>query len=168
MFRFLSFTCSCSVIPAPLNCSDCLSSITYSCLFGHRFIDHRKRGFISRLFILFQWFIFLLLCHYYTVLITLALSCSLKSESLILQFLFIFFKICLFGSFMFPYRFLIFCSSSEKIKPLFFCFPLATPVASGRSYAMDGSCAIAATQSIEVATSDPSPVVTQGNLPLII
>ena len=41
-------------------------------------------GFISRLSILFHWYIFLFLCQYHTVLMTIALQYSLQSGRLIL------------------------------------------------------------------------------------
>ena len=40
-------------------------------------------GFISEFSVLFHWSIFLFLCHYHTILITVALQYSLKSGSLI-------------------------------------------------------------------------------------
>ena len=52
-------------------------------------------GFISGLSILFHWSIFLFLCQYHTVLMTLALQYSLKSGRLILSTSFFFLKIAL-------------------------------------------------------------------------
>ena len=53
------------------------------------------RGFISGLSILFHWSIFLSLCQYYTVLMTVALQQSLKSHRLIPPVPFFFLKIAL-------------------------------------------------------------------------
>ena len=60
----------------------------------------------SGLSILFHWCIFLSLCQYYTVLMTVALSSSLKSGSLIPPVPFFFLKIALaiWGFFVFPYK----------------------------------------------------------------
>ena len=52
-------------------------------------------GFISGLSILYHWSIFLFLCQYHTVLMTVALQCNLKSGSLIPPALFFFLKIAL-------------------------------------------------------------------------
>ena len=52
-------------------------------------------GFISGLSILFHWSIFLFLCQYYTVLMTVALQYNLKSGRLIPPVLFFFLKIAL-------------------------------------------------------------------------
>ena len=52
-------------------------------------------GFISGYSILYHWSIFLFLCQYYTILITVALWYSLKSGSLIPPTLFFFLKIAL-------------------------------------------------------------------------
>ena len=61
-------------------------------------------GFISGLSILFHWSIFLFLCQYLTVLMTVALQYNLKSGRLIPPALFFFLKMALAipGSFMFP------------------------------------------------------------------
>ena len=66
-------------------------------------------GFISRLSILFHWHKFLFLYQHHRVLITVALSYSLKSESLISPALFLsreYFGYM--GSFVFPYKLYIF------------------------------------------------------------
>ena len=52
-------------------------------------------GFIPGLSILFRWSIFLSLCQYHTVLMTVALQYSLKSGRLIAPFPFFFLKIAL-------------------------------------------------------------------------
>jgi len=52
-------------------------------------------GFISGLPVLFQWPIFLFLCHYHTVLMTVALQYSLKLGRLIPPVPFFFLKIAL-------------------------------------------------------------------------
>ena len=66
----------------------------------------QKHGFISGLYILFHWSMFLFLCQYHTVLMTVALQYNLKSGRLIppapFSFLktalaiFFFFLVCLF------------------------------------------------------------------------
>ena len=53
------------------------------------------QGFISGLSIFFCWSTFLFLCHYHTVLMTIALQYNLKSGRLIPPALFFFFKIAL-------------------------------------------------------------------------
>ena len=74
------------------------------------------RGFISGLSILFHWSIFLFLCQYHTVLITVALYYSLKSGSLLPPALFFFLKIALAirGLLCFHPNCEMFCSSSVK------------------------------------------------------
>ena len=74
------------------------------------------RGFISGLSILYHWPIFLFLCQYHTVLITVALYYSLKSGSLIPPTLFFFLKIALAirGLLCFHTNCAIFCSGSVK------------------------------------------------------
>ena len=73
-------------------------------------------GFISGLSILFQCSIYLFLCHYHTVLITVALKYSLKSGSLIPPAPFFFLKVVLAirGLLCFHTNCEIFCSSSVK------------------------------------------------------
>ena len=63
-------------------------------------------GFISGLSILFCWSIFLFLCQYYTVLMTVALQYNLKSGRLIPPAPFFFLKIILAiqKSFVLPYK----------------------------------------------------------------
>ena len=74
------------------------------------------RGFISGLSILFHWSIFLSLCQYHTVLMTVALYYSLKSGRLISPVPFFFLKISLIIQvFLYFHRnFEIICSSSVK------------------------------------------------------
>ena len=73
-------------------------------------------GFISGLSILFRWSIFLSLCQYHTVLMTVALSYSLKSGSLIPPVAFCFLKIALaiWGFLCFHENYEIICSSSGE------------------------------------------------------
>ena len=72
-----------------------ISSIVYSCLLCHRVGDSScvdlSLGFYPILFI----YISVFLCQYYTVLITVALQCSLKLGKLISPTLFFFLKIAL-------------------------------------------------------------------------
>ena len=72
--------------------------------------------FVSGLSILFHWPIFLFLCQYYTVLMTIAFQCSLQSGRLIPPSLFFFLKIALptWNFLCFPMYCEIFCSSSVK------------------------------------------------------
>ena len=74
------------------------------------------QGFISGLSILFFWSIFLFLCQYCTVLITIPLQYSLKSGSLILPTAFFFLKTALAiqGLLCFHMKCKNFCSSSVK------------------------------------------------------
>ena len=78
-------------------------------------------GFISRICILFHWSVCLFLCLYHTVLITIALQCSLKSESVMSPGLFFFLKIALtsqgFLWFHMSFRisFLYFCENAIEI-----------------------------------------------------
>ena len=73
-------------------------------------------GFISGLSILFHWSIFLFLCQCHTVLMTVALQYSLKSERLILPALFFCLKTALAiqGFLCFHTNCEIFCSCSLK------------------------------------------------------
>ena len=73
-------------------------------------------GFISGLSILFHWSIFLFLCQYYTVLITIALQYSVKSGRLFPPASFFFLKIALAiqDLLCFHTNCKIFCSSSVK------------------------------------------------------
>ena len=73
-------------------------------------------GFIFRLSISFQWFIFLFFCQYHTVLRTVALQYSLKSGRLILPTPFFFLKIALaiWGLLCLHTNCELFCSSSVK------------------------------------------------------
>ena len=74
------------------------------------------RGFISGLSILFHWSIFLSLCQYHTVWMTVALQQSLKSSKLIPPIPFFFLKIALAiqGFLYFHTNCEIICSSSVK------------------------------------------------------
>ena len=90
--KFQSFTCSSPVFPAPL--------IEEAVFFHCKLLTPLSKirlpyvhGFISRLSILFHGSIFLILCQYHTVLITVALKYSLKSGSLIPPAPFFFLKI---------------------------------------------------------------------------
>ena len=73
-------------------------------------------GFISGLSILFHWSIFLFLCHYHTVLMTVALQYNLKSERLIPPAPFFFLKtaLAIHGLLCFHMNCEIFCPSSVK------------------------------------------------------
>ena len=73
-------------------------------------------GFISGLSFLFHWSIFLFLCQYHTVLMTVALYYNLKSGSLIPPAPFFFLKTALavWGLLCFHINFELFCSSSVK------------------------------------------------------
>ena len=73
-------------------------------------------GFISRLSILFYWSVFLFLCQYHTVLLTIALYYSLKSGSLIPLALLLFLKISLaiWGLLYFYTNYKFFCPSVVK------------------------------------------------------
>ena len=73
-------------------------------------------GFISGLSVWFHWSIFLFLCQYHTVLMTVALQYNPKSGRLILPALFFFLKTALAsqGLFCFHMDCEIFCSSSVK------------------------------------------------------
>ena len=76
----------------------------------------QEHGFISGLSILFHWSIFLLLCQYHTVLMTVALHYHLNSERLIPPAPFFFCKTALAirGLLCFHMNCEIFCSSSVK------------------------------------------------------
>ena len=73
-------------------------------------------GFISGLYILFHWYIFLFLCPYHTVLMTVAFQYNLKSGSLIPPAPFFFLKAALVirGLLCFHMNCGSFCSSSVK------------------------------------------------------
>ena len=73
-------------------------------------------GFISGLYILFHWSIFLFLCQYHTVLMTVALQYDLKSGRLISPAPFFFFKtaFALQGLLCFHMKCEFFCPSSVK------------------------------------------------------
>ena len=73
-------------------------------------------GLISGLSSLFRWSVFLLLCQYYAVLMTVALQYSLKSGNLIPPGPFFFLKIALaiWDLFCFHINCENFCSSSVK------------------------------------------------------
>ena len=73
-------------------------------------------GFISGLSTLFHWSIFLFLCHYHTVLMTVALQFNLKSVRLIPPVPSFLLKTALAirGPFCFHMNYEIFCSSSVK------------------------------------------------------
>ena len=72
-------------------------------------------GFISGLSVLFYWSVFLFLCHYHTVLMTVALYYNLKSGRLIPPAPF-FLKtaLAIWGLLCFHMNCEIFCSSSVK------------------------------------------------------
>ena len=72
--------------------------------------------FISKFYILFHWFIFLFLCQYHTILMTVALQHNLKSGKLIPPAPFLFLKTALAiqGLLCFHINCEIFCSSSVK------------------------------------------------------
>ena len=74
------------------------------------------KGFISGLSILFHWSVFLFLCQYYTVLMTVALEYNLRSGRLIPPAPFFFLKTALSsqGLLCFHMNCEIFCSSSVK------------------------------------------------------
>ena len=78
-------------------------------------------GFISGLCILFHWSVCLFLCQYHTVLITIALQCRLKSESVMSPGLFFFLKVALTSQgflwfhMYFRISFLYFCENSIEI-----------------------------------------------------
>ena len=73
-------------------------------------------GFISGLSMLLHWCIFLFLCLYHTVLMTVALQCILKSGRLIPPALFFFLKIALViqGILCFHKDCEVFCSSEKS------------------------------------------------------
>ena len=73
-------------------------------------------GFISGLSVLFCWSIFLFLCQYHTVLMTVALWCNLKPGRLIPPASFFFLKtaLAIWGLLCFHMNCVIFCSSSVK------------------------------------------------------
>ena len=73
-------------------------------------------GFISGLSILFHWSLFLFLCQYHTVLMTVTLQYNLKSGRLIPPALFFFLKtaLAIWGLLCFRMNCEIFCSSSVK------------------------------------------------------
>ena len=73
-------------------------------------------GFISELSILFHWSIFLFLCQYHTVLMTVSLQYNLKSGRLIPPALFFFLNtaLAIWGLLCFHTNYAIFCSSSLK------------------------------------------------------
>ena len=71
-------------------------------------------GFISGLSILFHWCIFLFLCQYHIVLMTVALYYSLKSGSLIPPAPFFFIKIALAVKGLLCFHCEFFCSNSAK------------------------------------------------------
>ena len=64
-------------------------------------------GYISGFSILFHWFMCQFLCHYHTVLITIALYYTFKSSSVMSDFTFVLFQdfIVYSGSFVVPYKF---------------------------------------------------------------
>jgi len=102
-FLISFFSCICPVFSEP-HWRDCLSSIRCYCLLCHRLVTIGAR-YISQFSVLFHWSVFLFLCQYHTVLITIALYYNLKSGSLIPPAPFFFLKISLdyLGSFVFPY-----------------------------------------------------------------
>ena len=73
-------------------------------------------GFISGLCILFHWSVFLFLCQYHTVLMTVALKYNLKSGKSIPPAPFFFLKtaLAIWGLLCFHVNCEIFCSSSVK------------------------------------------------------
>ena len=72
--------CSCPVFPEPF-----IEEAVFAPLFPplSKIRYPQVHGFISGLSILFHWSILLFLCLYHTVLMAVALQCSLKSERLI-------------------------------------------------------------------------------------
>ena len=78
--NFIFFSYSCLGFSNTICWRDYLSNIVLSFLFCYSVIDDRCIGLF--LDVLFHWSIFLFLCQYHTVLITVALRCSLKSGSL--------------------------------------------------------------------------------------
>ena len=81
--NFIFFNIWLSSFPSTICWRDCLSNIVLSCL-----LCPQEHGLISGFSILFHWSIFLFLCWYHTVLMTVALLYSLKSGSLISPALF--------------------------------------------------------------------------------
>ena len=73
-------------------------------------------GFISGLSTLFHWSIFLFWCQYHTVLMTVALQCSLKSGTLVPPAPFFFLKaaLAIHSLLCFHMNYEIFCSHSVK------------------------------------------------------
>ena len=114
VFLSHSFTCSYPVFLARLT-EDAVFSPLYilACFVKDRVPIGR---FISRIFILFHWSMFLFLFQYHTVLMTVILQYSLKSGRLILPAPFFFLKIALSiqGLLCFHQNFEIVCSSSVK------------------------------------------------------
>ena len=91
---------------------DCLFSIYFLHIFLHPslYINCTEVwGLISRLSVLFYWFMHLFLCQYHTVLIMVALKDSLKSGDVILPALFFIPQDCfgISGSFVVPNSFRI-------------------------------------------------------------
>ena len=110
-----SFTCCCPVFPAPF-----IERLSLPhCIFLPRLSNIRfpkVHGFISGLSILFHWSVFLFLCQYYTILMTVALLYNLKSGRLIPPAPFFFLKTALavLGLLCFHMNCESFCSSSVK------------------------------------------------------
>ena len=104
----------CSVFSAPL-IGDCLFSIVQSCLLCHRLITHQCVGlFLVSLLCSIDPHV--CLCQHNTVLMTVALQYSLKSDIMILPALFFFLKIVFtpHSLLYFHTNFKIICSSSVK------------------------------------------------------
>ena len=103
--NYILFTCSCPFFPTPhlkrLSLPHCIFLPPLS-----KIRHPQVHGFISGLSILFHWSIFLFLCQYHTVLMTVALQYNLKSGSLIHPALFLFLKtsLTILGSIVFPHE----------------------------------------------------------------
>ena len=107
-FFYMQLSC----FPSTIYCRGCLCPIVYSCLLCQKEVH----GFISGLSILFHGSIFLFLCQYHSILMTVALKYNLKSERLIPPVAFFFLKTALVirGLLCFHMNCEIFCSSSVK------------------------------------------------------
>ena len=111
---FIFFTCSYPVFPAPF-----IEDAFFHCIILPPLSKIRcpqVHGFISGVSVLFHGFVFLFLCRYRTVLMTVALQQSLKSGRLISPASFFFLKIALAiqGLLCFHTNCEIFCSISVK------------------------------------------------------
>ena len=112
--------CSCPAFPASFIEEAIflppLSKIRYPWYLAWVYLVPQVHGFISTLSILFHWSVYLFLCQYHTVLMTVALQYNLKSGRLILPAPFFFLKTALAirGLLCFHMICEIFCSSSVK------------------------------------------------------